>query len=106
MIREIIGNVIIGIGIVFVLLGVLGIYRFRDFYSRILIGAKVDTVGFLTICTGAIVRSGITWFSLKVILLVAIVMIINPVVTHAIARSAYRGGYRVSEEDDSNDAGS
>ncbi|MBN1624603.1 MAG: monovalent cation/H(+) antiporter subunit G [Clostridia bacterium] len=106
MMREIVGNIIIGIGIVFVLLGVLGIYRFKDFYSRILIGAKVDTVGFITICTGAIIRSGFTWFSLKVLLLVAIVMLINPVVTHAIASSAYRGGYRVSEEDDNNDAGS
>ena len=104
MIREIIGSIIIGIGIVFVLLGVLGLYRFKDFYSRMLIGAKVDTVGFITICTGAIVRSGFTWFSLKVLLLVGIVMLINPVVTHAIASSAYRGGYRVSEEEDSNDA--
>lgn len=95
--RELIGNIIIGIGIIFVLLGVLGVYRFRDFFSRILIGSKIDTVGFLTICIGFVVRSGFTWFSLKVLLLTAVVLIINPVVTHAIARSAYRGGYRLDE---------
>jgi multicomponent Na+:H+ antiporter subunit G len=106
MIREIIGNIIIGAGIVFVLLGVFGIYRFRNFYARILISAKVDTVGFITICLGAIIRSGLTWFSIKVVLIVGIVMIINPVVTHAIARSAYNGGYKVDEGDYSNDADS
>jgi len=100
MIRELIGNVIICIGILFVLLGVFGIFRFRNFYSRILIGSKIDTVGFITICIGAVVRSGLTWFSMKVILLIAVVMIINPVITHAIARSAYYGGLRIEKEDE------
>lgn len=99
MTRELIGNIIICIGVLFVLLGVLGIYRFRNFYSRILVASKIDTVGFITICAGAIVRSGFTWFSLKVLLLVAVVMIINPVVTHAIARSAHYGGLRMEKEE-------
>lgn len=98
--RELIGNIIIGIGVAFVLIGVFGIYRFRNFYSRILIGSMVDTVGFITICTGVVVRNGVSWFSLKVLLLVAVVMVINPVVTHSIARSAYHGGYRIDEEED------
>ncbi|MFO7611953.1 MAG: monovalent cation/H(+) antiporter subunit G [Clostridia bacterium] len=104
--REIISSIIIGIGIVFVLLGVFGIYRFSNFYSRILIAAKVDTVGFITICAGVIIREGLSWFSLKVALLIAVVMIINPVVTHAIAHSAYYGGYRIHGEDNNNDADS
>lgn len=103
--KEIIGNIVIGIGLIFVLIGVFGLYRFRNFYSRILIGAKIDTVGFITICIGVVIKSGISWFSLKVILLVAVVMIINPVVTHAIARSAYYGGYRIEGESKNNDAG-
>jgi len=102
--RELIGNIVIGIGLVFVLIGVFGIYRFRNFYSRILIASKVDTVGFITISVGIIIRNGIAWFSLKVLLLVAVVMIINPVVTHAIASSAYHGGYRIAgEEEDAAD---
>ena len=106
MIRELIGNVIIGIGVVFVLVGVFGMYRFKDFYSRILIASKIDTVGFITICSGVIVRNGISWFSLKVLLLVAVVMIINPVVTHAIAHSAFHGGYRIDSKEEENASGS
>lgn len=97
MIRELIGNIIICIGVLFVAIGVFGLFRFNNFFDRILIGSKIDTVGFITICTGTIVRSGLTWFSLKVALLIAVVMIINPVVTHAIARSAYHGGHRIEE---------
>ena len=100
MIRELIANIITGIGVVAVLLGVFGLYRFKDFFSRILIGSIIDTVGFVTICTGVIIRKGISWFSLKVLLLIAVVIIINPVITHAIARSAYHGGYRIHGEDE------
>ncbi len=96
--RDIIAFIVMCIGLVFVLIGVLGIYRFRDFYSRILIAAKVDTVGFLIICAGALIKEGFSWFSLKVLLLIGIVMLINPVITHAIAHSAYHGGYRIHEE--------
>ncbi len=102
--RELIGSIIIGIGVLFVLIGVFGIFRFKDFFQRILIGSKVDTVGFITICIGAIVHSGLTWFSMKVLLLVAVVMIINPVITHAIAQSAYRGGHRIDGGKDDNAA--
>lgn len=104
--RELIGSIIISIGVLFVLIGIFGIYRFRNFYSRILIGAKIDTVGFITINTGVIIRNGISWFSLKVLLLIAVVMIINPVVTHAIARSAYHGGYRIDGGAENHDADS
>ena len=99
MTRDLIGNIIICIGVLFVIFGIIGIYRFRNFYSRVLIASKIDTVGFITVCTGTIVRGGFTWFSLKVLLLVAVVLIINPVVTHAITRSAHFGGLRMQEEE-------
>ncbi|MDX1357762.1 MAG: monovalent cation/H(+) antiporter subunit G [Clostridia bacterium] len=99
MTRDLIGNIIICIGVLFVIFGIIGIYRFRNFYSRVLIASKIDTVGFITVCAGVIVRGGFTWFSLKVLLLVAVVLIINPVVTHAITRSAHYGGLRMQEEE-------
>ena len=104
--RELIGNIIICAGVAFILIGIFGIYRFRNFYPRILIASLVDTVGFITVCTGVIVRSGLTWFSLKVLLLVAVVMIINPVITHTISHSAYYGGYGITGESRKNDTGS
>ena len=84
----IIGNFIIGAGIIFMFIGMFGFYRFKDFYSKLLIAATIDTMALLTVLIGAIVRSGFTWFSLKVLLIMGIVSVLNPVVTSKIALSA------------------
>ena len=96
---NIIGNVIIGIGLVFVLFGVVGIFRFKNFFSRILVASKVDTVGFITIMIGVIVRQGLSYFSLKVALIALIMLLINPLITHSITRSAHYSGYKVRKEE-------
>ncbi len=94
---NIIGTIMIVIGIGFIAFGVFGLFRFSDLYARTLIAAKVDTVGFITVMAGVIVRSGINFFSLKVLLILVLAIIINPLSSHAIARSAYMSGYRVKK---------
>ena len=102
----IVGEVIIGIGMVFILLGVFGIIKYKNFYTRILVTAKIDTVGVITIFIGMAVRHGASFFSLKVLLLMGIMMIINPLASHMIARSAYLSGYKtdaqIKADNDSN----
>jgi multicomponent Na+:H+ antiporter subunit G len=98
LMQLIIGNALVYLGIAFIAFGVIGIYRFSHFYPRILVASKVDTVGFLTLMFGVIVRSGFSIFSLKVGLLVVITMFINPLITHSIARSAYYSGYKIRKE--------
>ena len=92
--QQIIGDVFIIIGIVFMVLGVVGIYRFNDFYARLLASSKVDTVGALTIMIGVIVKHGFTYFSGKVVIVIIILLIFNPLVSHILARSAYLSGKR------------
>ncbi len=84
--------------LIFMLLGLTGLFRFNDFYARILITSKVETVGFITILAGIVLYSGLTWFSLKVILICIIALFTNPLSTHAIARSAYISGYKAKKE--------
>lgn len=84
----IIGNIIIGAGIVFMFIGMFGFYRFKDFYAKLLVAATIDTMALLTVLIGAIVRGGFTWFSLKVILIMGIVLVLNPVITSKIALGA------------------
>lgn len=86
------------IALIFMALGVIGLFRFKDFYSRILISAKIETVGFLTIMISFIVLSGFTYASMKIFLITLLVMITNPLSTHAIARSAFLSGYTISQE--------
>ena len=53
---EIAGNVIIIAGILFILFGIIGIFRFNNFYTRMLTGTKIDTVGVITILAGIAVK--------------------------------------------------
>lgn len=96
---DIIGNVVIAIGLVFLAFGLFGIFRFRNFYSRILIAAKIDTVAFITIMIGIILKQGFSAFSLRILLILLIMLIINPLAAHIITRSAYLSGYKVKKED-------
>ena len=92
---EILGNIVIGIGIAFMLFGVVGIFRFENFYLRLLVSSKVDTVGALTLIIGLLIRHGIGYFSGKLLLIIGIMLILNPLVAHMIARSAYLSGYKL-----------
>ena len=93
-----IGNIIIGIGVSMVFVGMLGFYRFKDFYSKLLVAATIDTMALITVLIGAMVHSGITPFTFKVILIFAIVLVLNPVTTSKIALSA-RNNKIVQEEE-------
>jgi multicomponent Na+:H+ antiporter subunit G len=55
-------------------------------------------MGFITLMAGVMVHSGFSFFSLKVLLLVVLVIITNPLSTHAIARSAHLSGYKTKRE--------
>lgn len=92
MISSVVSSVLISLGLFFMGVGMLGLFRFKPFYSRVLITAKIETMGFLTIMAGLIVRAGLSYFSLKIILIAALFILTNPLSTHAISRSAYISG--------------
>ena len=93
----IIGNVLIGVGIAFMIFGAWSLFKLKDFYPRILIASKIETVGILTVIIGFALRHGISWFTGKLLLILIIMLILNPLVAHITARSAYLSGYEVTE---------
>jgi multicomponent Na+:H+ antiporter subunit G len=97
---NIVGNIVIIAGMVFMLIGVIGIFKLKDFYPRILVASKVDTVGMFTIIAGFIIRSGITFFSAKLLLIIIIMLILNPLVAHIMVRSAHKCGFEVIDEEE------
>ena len=97
---ETIGNVVMGIGLFFMLFGVIGLYKFKDFYLRLLVLAKVDTVGAITFMIGIVIKHGLSFFSLKVLLIMVLFLILNPLTAHIIARAAYLSIEGISDEHD------
>ena len=92
---SIIGSVVMGIGIAFMVFGVVCIFLLKDFYPRILVASKIDTVGLLTFLLGVCLQHGFSFFSAKVLLIVIIILILNPLVAHIVTRSAYLSGYQL-----------
>lgn len=97
-ILELSGNIIVVIGLVLMAFGVIGMFRFKDYFSRVLIGGKVDTVGLITILIGLMIKNGLTYFSGKILLVLVLYIATNPIATHAITRSAHLSGYRIKKE--------
>ena len=82
------------LGVFFMFVGVIGIFqKGKDFYYRLLVACKIDTVGLLTISIGLAVRYGISFFTGKILLIAIIILVLNPFVAHIIGRSAQKSGY-------------
>ena len=91
--------IVMGIGVFLMIFGVIGILqKSKDFYYRVLIASKIDTVGFMTLLFGLIIRHGISFFSGKLLLLVVIMLVLNPLVAHVMVRSAYTSGFKLPAE--------
>lgn len=97
--NELVGNAIIVLSVVFMVLGAIGVFKFQNFYPRIIVASKVDTVGFMTFVLGMSVRHGFTFFTAKMWLIVVIVLILNPLVTHVVTRAAYYSGHPMDKTD-------
>ena len=96
---EILSNIIIGVGLVLMAIGIIGLYKYKDFYPSILIASKIDTVGMITVIIGVAVRHGISFFSGKLLLILVIILILNPLVAHVLTRSAYAAGHKLKDGD-------
>lgn len=99
---ETLGYILIGLGFVAIIFGLIGMFKFKAFFGRVLSSALIDSVGFITVLLGVSVLKGFSYFTLKVLFLLGIGVVINPITTHIIARSAWKSGYREDVRDDGN----
>ena len=89
IILEILSLFFMAVGCLVMFSSALGLYRFPDVYMRLHSSTKVNTGGAMTILFGAMLRSGVSAISGKIIIIIALVFILTPVCSHAIARSAH-----------------
>jgi multicomponent Na+:H+ antiporter subunit G len=89
-ILNIIGLILLWIGVIFSALGVLGLIRFPDVYCRLHASGKVATMGLCGLLVGAVFL--MPTLAAKAIALAIFMVISSPVSTHAIAMAAYRLG--------------
>ncbi len=93
--QVLLGQAFIFIGLLFTGFGVYTVLRLDGFYPRLVITAKVETMGFVTIMIGAMILTGWSIVTIKLAIILLFELITVPVSAHAIARSAYVSGYRI-----------
>ena len=90
--------VLMGIGVVFQILGVLSLYRFPDVYTRAHGTTMCTTLGSISLYLGIIVYCfysfSLQWisFSFHVLFLLVFLMLTGAAGTHAITRAAHKSG--------------
>lgn len=89
---EIISYFFISIGCFIMAIASLGLYRFPDVYMRLHASAKINTGGAMNILFGLMLRFGFQLVTIKFFVLLLLIFILTPVVSHAIARSAHLQG--------------
>ena len=93
------GYVIMSLGVAFVIIGSVGMLRFRDIYSRLQASGVSDNAGLGLILIGLILHSGWERHDITLLLLLLIMLVTNPIVTHSVARSAFVQGYQEEDEE-------
>ncbi len=78
-------------GVVAILIGLLGIYRMPDFFTRLHAASIIDTMGTIFIILGLVLYSGFNLVSAKLILIMLFILITTPTAAHALAKSALHG---------------
>ena len=96
VISDIIGNLLLIIGALFLFSAGLGVLRMPDTYNRIQTGTKATTLGTILVLVGLAFLHP-AW-TLKLIILIFFVMLTNPVSSHALARAAHTIGIHEASE--------
>jgi multicomponent Na+:H+ antiporter subunit G len=95
---ESVGIALIFIGVLFDLLGCIGLLRLPDVYNRLQASTKAVTLGTCLILGGVAVASGVIAIEIKAVLALALVLIASPTAAHALARGAYSLGVKLWEK--------
>jgi multicomponent Na+:H+ antiporter subunit G len=82
--------ILVSLGVLFLLLGAVGILRFPDCYTRMHAAGKCDTLGSLLVVSGLAVHHGVSLESAKILFIAVFILLTSPTATHAIARAALR----------------
>jgi multicomponent Na+:H+ antiporter subunit G len=81
-------------GCAVMILGAVGVIRFPDVYTRLHASTKCDTGGAISILIGVAFALGLNMVSLKILSILFLIFLLNPVASHALARASHKYGIK------------
>ncbi len=91
MFINIISSILIFTGVFFFAVGVTGLLRLPDVYTRLHATTKCDTLGVGLVLMGLVLQGDLV-IATKLIIIIVLLWIANPTAGHVIARAAYNSG--------------
>ena len=88
-------------GLFFLVVGSIGMLRLPHVFARAHALSVTDSLGASFVLAGLAAYQGFSVDFLKIMVVLGLVFILNPVIAHATIRAAYRAGVRSSEGESS-----
>lgn len=82
------------VGLAFVLIGVIGVLRFPDFYTRLHAAGVTDTLGAELVLVGLMLQADSVLTAAKLALIALFLFITSPTATYALANAAVAAGLK------------
>jgi len=98
MIIDWISDICLLLGGILTLTGAVGLLRLPDFFTRLHAASVTETLGATLLIIGIMLDTGLTLDTAKLMLVILIMIIANPTITHALCRAASNGGTRPEME--------
>ena len=90
-IMDVVSAILLLGGSVFALIGSIGIVRMPDVFTRLHAAGITDTLGAAGVLLGLALKAGFSLLLVKLLLMLAFLLLLNPTACHALARAALHG---------------
>ncbi len=91
---ELMGAGLMLVGLFFLVVAAIGMIRLPDVFSRSHAVALTDSLGALFLLVGLAVEHGFSPNALKILVVLGLLYMLNPVISHATVRAALRSGMK------------
>ncbi len=88
------------VGLFFLFVAAIGVLRLPDVYTRSHAVSLTDSLGAFFMLGGLALYEGFSTNLVKILVVLVLLYLLNPVITHATVRSAYRSGLQPWSKDE------
>lgn len=92
-------SALIVLGLFFLVVAAVGMVRLPDVFARSHAVALTDALGAFFLLAGLAIYDGFSTNSLRILVVLALLYLVNPVISHATVRAALRTGEKPVGED-------
>lgn len=107
LILRILIDVLLAVGVFFALAGTIGVLKMPDTFSRMQASTCISTMGTICLAIAGILYAACFMHSastaIKIAVIGMLILVTNPIGSHAIAKGAYQAGFRPEKKMETDD---